>query len=920
MAAPSTGVNVRLLTFEPHFLPSYMVNRMGGRVQWLVVLLAVAAFSYDYRAPAGNLPAVRRPGAASIIPGGRVISPLGIQHQTGPGPFGLVVSEGGKYVVTADGGPRRYSLTILRRTRDRFEKEHVVAPRDRESAGDDDDWRSVFMGLAIDGDDRIFASEGNSGRVRQAGLPNGNRQRVFDLNTDGFKDSYTGDLAFDQMRGILYVVDQANFRVAAIDVKRRRILSSVRVGRLPFAAALSPDGQRLYVTNIGMFEYSAIPGADPKRAEETGLPFPAFGFPSPEAESGVKRETALGPVDVPGLGKTNVRESNSLCMIDVANPEAPKVISFVPTGLPFGEYTQGGSAPSGVVATADRVYVSNAHNDSVTVIDAGTLKKVVEIPIRIPGLEIYRGILPIGMALDAATGWLLVAEAGINAVGVIDTKKNAVIAHLPAGWMPTRVAVEGGMVYVTNGKGHGTGPNAGRENWRDNTFQGLLRRGTVSVFPMPESDELPKHTGRVFANNGFIVQKTPPPPIPKELKYVVLIVKENRTFDEVFGDMKAVNAPVAGVSVLARFGARGYVLPRRNEARLGLRNINITPNHHAMAQRWAFSDNFYADSEVSVDGHHWLAGSYPDAWTQSSLWAAYGGQKDFRLPTTAPGRLLFAESNSSVHPEEQPEDGTLWHHLDRNGVTFRNFGEGFELAGSDEGPGLEPTGARFLTNVPMLDPLYRNTSRNYPGYNMNIPDQYRATQFINEIEQMYRKPGKDLPRFIFIHLPNDHMAEPRPEDGYPYDASFVADNDLALGRIVEYLSQTPWWNQMAILITEDDAQGGVDHIDSHRTLLLVVSPYARKNYVSKVHSSFPGLLKTVFRILAIPPLNLFDATASDVADCFGETPDFSTYNALPVPSNLFDPERARAPVDPKPSPPMDSPTVLMEQHREGGRP
>jgi hypothetical protein len=368
---------------------------------------------------------------------------------------------------------------------------------------------------------------------------------------------------------------------------------------------------------------------------------------------------------------------------------------------------------------------------------------------------------------------------------------------------------------------------------------------------------------------------------------------------------------------LARFGRRGHV----EEARGGLRqrppegNVDVTPNHHAIAERWAFSDNFYADSEVSVDGHHWVVGSYPNAWTESSLMASYGGQKDFRMPTTAPGRLAFPQSNSSLHPEEQLEAGAIWHHLERHGISFRNFGEGFELAGVDEGPGLKPTGARYLTNVPMPDPLYRNTSREYPQYNMNIPDQYRASQFIAECEARYVKGGEPFPRFIFMHLPNDHMARPRPEDGYPYEASYVADNDYALGRILEFLSHTPWWREMAVFVTEDDAQGGVDHVDSHRTVLLVASPFAKRNWVSRANSSFPGLLKTVFRLLGLPPLNMFDAAATDLSDCFTDKPDYAPFKALPADGRIFDPAKARDPLDPQPSPRMDDPRFLREQHR-----
>ena len=198
---------------------------------------------------------------------------------------------------------------------------------------------------------------------------------------------------------------------------------------------------------------------------------------------------------------------------------------------------------------------------------------------------------------------------------------------------------------------------------------------------------------------------------------------------------------------------------------------------------------------------------------------------------------------------------------------------------------------------------------------MNIPDQYRAAQFIAEIEELYLKPGRELPRFIYIHLPNDHMARPRPQDGYPYAASYVADNDVALGKILAFLSRTPWWKQMAVFITEDDAQGGVDHVDSHRTVFLLASPWAKQNYNYRTNASFPAIHKAIFRILGIPPLNLFDAVAADLSECFTDKPDFAPYEALAVDPALFDPEKARDPLDPQPSPRLDDPRFLREQHR-----
>jgi hypothetical protein len=620
---------------------------------------------------------------------------------------------------------------------------------------------------------------------------------------------------------------------------------------------------------------------------------------------------------VPGLGDPNVPESNSLAIVNLEDPQKPLLEGLVRTGLPFGERSLGGSSPSGVAFGGGRVFVSNAHNDTITVIDAASGSLVGEIALRFSGLEKFRGIMPLGMAYHENSGWLLAAEAGINAVGVIDTRRMLLLGHIPVGWFPGRVLVDRDTVYVANTRGHGTGPNGGvppEAMGTDETFIGVLRRSTVSAFPLPAAQDLPALTARVVVANGLKPHPGPASPLPEGIRYVVLIVKENRTFDEVFGDIRAAsNGPVAGAPALARFGRRASVYGEPGT--FSFKNIDVTPNHHAMAERWSFSDNFYVDSEVSVDGHHWLVGTYPNAWSETTRMAGYGGQKDFRLPTSAPGRLSFAQSNSSVHPEEQLEAGAIWHHLERHGISFRNYGEGFELAGVDEGAGLKPTGARFLTNVPMPDPLYRNTSREYPQYNMNIPDQYRATQFIKEVERKYVKGSEPFPRFLFIHLPNDHMAKARPRDGYPYRASYVVDNDYALGRVVEYLSHTPYWKQMAIFVTEDDAAGGVDHIDSHRTVLLVVSPFAKRNYVSRVNSSFPGLLKTIFRLLRLPPLNLFDAIASDLSDCFAQTPDPSPYKVLPVDQRLFDPEKAKDPLDPQPSPRMDDPAFVREQHR-----
>jgi YVTN family beta-propeller protein len=858
------------------------------RLPTALMLCGAAISAQSYTAPAGDRPALRRSGP-SILPGGRIVAPLGEEYSTGPGAFGIAVSNSGRTVVTADGGPFRYSFTVLERAsrEARWQvRQMAVGSLEAFEQSGPAGWHGVSLGVALAGDRAIYLAEGESGHVIQFDST-ADQRRVFDLNQAGFADSFTGDLALDAVHGILYVADQANFRIAAVDVRShpmlgpmrsRSVLGSVRVGRLPFSIALAPDARKLYVANCGMFEYRALAGAP-----ETGLSFPAFGFPSVDAVRGVNE----GGIAVPGLGDPNAREADSVAVVDVADPAAMKVEAFIRTGRDFGAGARGGSGPAGILAAAGRVFVSNANDDSISVIDPATNRVEAEIPIRIPGLEALRGVIPIGMAYREASGWLLVAEAGINAVGVIDVRERRVIGHLPAAWFPTRVALDGDTVFVANARGHGVGPNAPGIGV-DSLLPGHLYQGTVSVFPLPAREQLQTHTDAVLEMNGFRPRmETAAPPLAP-IRHVVLIVKESLSYDEVLGDIAAARSgPVVGAPQLARLGSHGFADGQRQ--RLSIKDVNLTPNHHALANRWASSDNFYADGEASVEGHHWLAGVYPNPWVASSVGAAYGGRKSFQLGA-APGRLGFAGMAASVAPEDIGEAGTLWDHLAAHGVSFLNFGEGFELAGAREGPGLGPTGVRLLTNIPMPEALFGNTTRQYPGFNLAISDQQRASRFIDRIETFYRKTGAALPALLFVHLPGDYLADARPKDGYPFPESHVADNDYALGRIVEYLSGTPWWRDMAIFVTEADTHGGVDHVDAHRTVLLCAGPWAKPGYVSHRNVSFPGLLKTVFRLLQLPPLNLFDAAAADLTDCFASSPNITRYQALSEDKRIFDPK------------------------------
>jgi hypothetical protein len=219
--------------------------------------------------------------------------------------------------------------------------------------------------------------------------------------------------------------------------------------------------------------------------------------------------------------------------------------------------------------------------------------------------------------------------------------------------------------------------------------------------------------------------------------------------------------------------------------------------------------------------------------------------------------------------------------------------------------------------------MFNRTSRTYATFNMGIPDQFRVSQFEKEFTERWGGAGKTLPPVLTLIIPNDHGAEERPEAGYPFRESYMVDNDLAVGRVVEFLSHSAYWKDMAIVITEDDAQNGVDHVDAHRSLLMVISPYAKRNYVSNVHYSFGSIFKTFWNILGLPYLNQYDATANDLADMFADTPDLTPYTALPPDLRIFDPQKALTPLDEQfdwkgveDSPLLDNPRDMLKDQKE----
>jgi len=895
-----------------------------------------------------------RPDGETVLPNGRLITPLGKHVLVAPHPYGLALSPDGKTLVTVNSGTSPFSFSIIT---DLASDQPKVAQVPPTGGSADADPQSVFLGVAIARDNRtLYLSGGDNGRVGIFDLTT--RQRLDSISLDGtwqgkvYKNSLTGELALSADDRWLYVLDLAHFRMAILDTRSKQIVASIDVGRMPFGLAVSPDGRRVYVSNVGMFQYSLIPGYDPQDPRRTGLDFPPYGFPSREASEG----TTVNGKKIPGLGDPNVPESNSVWVIDVANASNPRVTAKIRTGIPIGQGSVGGSSPGAVVAGRKRVFVSNAAQDSITVINARTHRVektlVLEPAESVRGL---RGVLPFGMALSPDERFLYVACAGINAIAVIDARKDKVLGYFPTGWFPARVAIspDGNTLYVASAKGFGSGPNGGPyfQPGLEGTYIGDITKGIVSTVSLPITwswellpwnEQLPEKrkakirgklalsmaTDWVMQNNGFVARKGEPArpegsptgtldAVRARLKHVVFIVKENRTFDEVFGDIPEIGGErVDAETSLARYGEDATVKEKDQPT---IEHARVTPNHHALARQFAFSDNFYVDGDVSMDGHHWLVGNYPNELLESAWPANYGKKFHFIADPDAPGRVGGVSYNP--WPESFLEAGSLWEHLARHKVSFRNYGEGVSMAGSVEGPGMMPTGVREAVNIPLPQVLFENTSRAYATFNMFISDQYRFQQFQNEFLIRYASGKELLPQFLYIWLPNDHTAGPRPEDGYPYHASYVADNDLALGKLIELLSHSPFWKEMAIFVTEDDAQDGQDHVDAHRSLLMVISPYARRG-VSHMHTSMTSILKTIFRIFGLAPLNQYDAAATDLSDMFTDQPDFTPYTALPSDLRVFDPAKVREPGlelqarPPHEPEPLDDPATIRRRMRD----
>ena len=607
----------------------------------------------------------------TVLPNGRFVQPAGKTFRTAPHPYGLTLSSDNNVAVTANSGTSPLSITIIKNILSEDPEIKQIPPG---PATEDGILASVFMGLAISPkNDVVYVSGGQMNTVYVFSLENG--EKLDSINCDfkngtiDYSHGYIGDLVLTKDGTTIYAVDQINFRVVVIDVADRKLHHSIPVGRYPFGIVLSPDEQKAYVANVGMYEYKGIPGLTEDNLKEKGLKFPAFGYGTKEAEEGIKNDS----MNIPGLGPQNAIESFSVFTIDISDKKNPKVIAKNKTGHLVGSLIDGvpavgGSSPNSLAATDDYVFVSNGNNDNISVIDIRNDSIVDNIYLKPEyRLKSFRGVIPFGVDVSPDQKRLYVAESGINAVGVIDIPTLKVIGHIPTGWFPAKLKVssDGKKLIVTSAKGFGSGPNGGPDFQRDErgSYIGSLMMGTVSIIDIPSDKELKSYTQQVIDNNFKFVQATdtffesrtgnPIPLYPgahkSPIKHIVFIAKENRTFDEVFGQMENSN----GEPSLARYGHSANFANRSGSSIV--EGATVMPNHLKLAQEFAFSDNFYVDADHSADGHRWLVNTYPNEWVETTTSASYGGNRSFREDSNAPGVYAMNGAAGAIYPEDYNE-------------------------------------------------------------------------------------------------------------------------------------------------------------------------------------------------------------------------------------------------------------------------
>jgi YVTN family beta-propeller protein len=560
----------------------------------------------------------------------------------------------------------------------------------------------------------------------------------------------------------------------------------------------------------------------------------------------------------------------SVSVIDTGNQTATGRIELSPASNPIQADHPSATAANPV---KDEVYTANANSDTVSVIDTvhDTVAATIDVALVPKG---PKGAIPDGLAVSPDGKTLYVAEAGENAVAVVDLTTRKVNGFIPTAWYPSAVAVtpDGNHIVVTNANASGAGPNpcggltpkAGTPECtgieRDNQYSGSMIRGSVETIDVPDAAQLASYTKKVRANNQGPARSRTKPDALDAIKHVIYVIKENRTYDQMFGDLGKGNG----------------------DPSLALFKDDSAPNTRELARRFMLIDNFYADAEVSADGHNWAteaaATDYVDkTWPINYSPSPRSRQRayDFEdMPLASQPAAETLQGDASVtRSGAATTGGYLWDNTFSHGVSFKDYGEytSYGAGGTCKDPQATSSTTHLQARFgPTVVP-------GFPPYDTSCSDHVDREPVW---ERDFRNDVRNgtLPEFEIVRLPNDHTRGTSAGAATPQ--AYVADNDLAVGRLVDAVSHSPVWKSTAIFITEDDAQNGPDHVDAHRTEALVVSPYTQKGGVDSTHYDTAGMVATMEDLLGLPPMSVTDARASRMWASFTTAPRSRPYDAI----------------------------------------
>jgi YVTN family beta-propeller protein len=717
----------------------------------------------------------------SVTSNGWHLTPAGKQVNLGNFPIGGALSPDGKYFVVSNAGAGTQSLQVVDN-----QKKVVIQTISYESP------EALYIGVVFSPDGKkMYASAGGNNKIRVFDFNNGTLAEQAPIMMKDQKNTnfYPAGISISPDGMSLYSANNVDHSVSRIDLATHQVSATTAVGKSPYAAVLSRDGSSMYVSNWG---------------------------------------------------------ESSVTVLNVKDFTVKKTISVGLHPNAIAENPVNGS-----------IYVANSDSDEISVIDSKQLKVVDTV-----SLAPYRGA-PTGSQPDALTvskngKTLYAANAGNNDIAVIDVgkgsdhdKNNAKIKGLiPTAWYPTGVFLgqDEKELLVLNAKGLGAGPNHKTNQWLGNMIN-----GTMSIIDMPDNKQLQKYTEQTIDNNNVKEAKDnswwkkseanhknfPIPRYPGEgkspIKHVIYVIKENQTYDHVFGDMGKGN----GDPSLAIYGK------------------DVTPNHHKLANQFVTLDNFYADAEVSADGHNWTTAGKSNDYVQKNWLANYSGRnRDYDFDGGGGGSVL------DEAPYTRSKEGYIWDVAMKAGLTFRNYGE-FAY-------NYDAATKSYLPNNASTTDFGGNYDPHYPSWDLDISDVTRYKEWEKEFHQ-FDKNG-NLPQFEVVYLPNDHTGGSKwgPKE-------IVAQNDYALGKLVDKVSHSKYWKNTAIFVVEDDAQGGVDHVDAHRSVALAISPYTQ---IGKVDSTFydtPAVLRTMELILGLQPMTQYESAAIPMFNSFTASPKLTPY-------------------------------------------